>query len=120
MIDEFVRWYSVGLERFARDAVMIELRKSDLPDLNKAGVNLETDYLVASYITPARFEDEKDKWPKEAWSLVVEFNGPPDESLCTIADVRFLSPEGPTRLLHPGSVFELYEGRRMVARGEVL
>jgi hypothetical protein len=48
IIDEFVRWYSVGLERFARDAVMIELRKSDLPDLNKAGVNLETDYLVAS------------------------------------------------------------------------
>ncbi len=27
--------------------------------------------------------------------------------------------DGPTRLLHPGSVFELYEGRRLVARGEV-
>src|ERR1041385_1828592 len=72
------------------------------------------------YITPARFEDEKDKWPKEAWSLILEFNTSPDESLCTIAEVRFLSPDGPMRLLHPGSIFELYEGRRLVARGEVL
>ncbi|HZJ44469.1 MAG TPA: hypothetical protein VFD63_11915 [Pyrinomonadaceae bacterium] len=72
------------------------------------------------YSTAARFEEEKDKWPHEAWSLVLEFSGPPDESLCMIADVSLLNPEGPTRLLHPGSVFELFEGNRLVARGEVL
>lgn len=49
-----------------------------------------------------------------------EFSGPPDESLCLIADVRFLNPEGPVRLLHPGGAFELYEGPRLVAKGEVL
>jgi hypothetical protein len=72
------------------------------------------------YSTVARFEEEKNKWPDEAWSLVIEFNDPPDESLCVIADVSLLNPDGPIRLLHPGSVFELYEGRRLVARGEVL
>jgi len=72
------------------------------------------------YSTVARFEDEKDTWLKEAWSLVLEFSGPPDESLCMATDVGFLSEDGPMRLLHPGSIFELYEGRRLVARGEVL
>ena len=72
------------------------------------------------YSTAARFAEEKENWPHEAWSLVLEFNGPPDESLCVIADVHLLNPEGPSRLLHSGSVFELFEGNRLVARGEVL
>jgi len=72
------------------------------------------------YSTAARFEEEKDKWPHEAWSLVLEFSGPPDESHCVIADVRLLNPTGPAKLLRTGSVFELYEGRQLVARGEVL
>lgn len=72
------------------------------------------------YSTAARFEEEKEKWPQEAWSLVLEFNISPDESRCIIADVHFLNPEGPTRLLHSGSVFDLFEGDRLVARGEVL
>lgn len=72
------------------------------------------------YITVARFEDDKESYPKEAWSLVLEFNGSPGGSLCIMADVRFLVDEAPTHLLHPGSSFELYEGRQLVARGEVV
>ena len=72
------------------------------------------------YSTVARFEDEKEKYPREAWSLILEFSEPTDEKLCHIADVRLLNPEGPARLLHPGSVFELFEGSRLVAWGEVL
>ncbi|MDQ1637726.1 MAG: hypothetical protein QOF62_1065 [Pyrinomonadaceae bacterium] len=72
------------------------------------------------YSTVAKFEDEKDTWLTEAWSLILEFSGAPDESLCITTDVSFLSEEGPMRLLHSGSQFELYEGRRLVARGEVL
>ncbi len=72
------------------------------------------------YVTVARFDEEKDKWPNEAWSLVVNFHHPPDESLCMIADVRFLMPEAPVELLHTGSTFELFEGAKVVARGEVL
>jgi hypothetical protein len=72
------------------------------------------------YSTAARFEDERVKWPHEAWSLLLEFDGVPDESLCIIAEVSLLNPDGPIRLLHSGSIFELFEGNRLVARGEVL
>ncbi len=72
------------------------------------------------YSTVARFQEEKDKWTREAFSLVLEFNTPPDESLCMMVDVTLLNPDATTRLLHKGSVFELYEGRQVVARGEVL
>lgn len=72
------------------------------------------------YVTVARFDEAKDRWPNEAWSLVLDFREPLDESLCMIADVRFLMPEAPVELLHPGSTFELFEGSKVVARGEVL
>ena len=72
------------------------------------------------YSTVARFEADAASWPERAWSIVAEFHGPPDETLCTIANVQFLIPEAPTHLLRPGGQFELYEGRRLVARGEVL
>ncbi len=49
------------------------------------------------YSTAARFEEEKDKWPHEAWSLILEFSGPLDETLCVIADVSLLNPDGPAR-----------------------
>lgn len=71
------------------------------------------------YITVARFDDEKEKYPKEAWSLVVEFSNSPDY-LILFADVRFLVEDAPVHLLHSGSVFELYEGRKQVATGRVL
>lgn len=72
------------------------------------------------YVTVVRFDDFKDKWPNEAWSLVIDFSEPPDEFLCMIADVRFLMPGAPVELLHTGSTFELFEGAKVVARGEVL
>jgi hypothetical protein len=72
------------------------------------------------YSTVARFGETDTEWLKEAWSLVLEFNLAPDESLCHIVDVRLLSSEGPSDLLREGCVFELYEGRKLVARGEVL
>ncbi len=71
------------------------------------------------YITVARFEDEKEKYPEEAWSLVVDFNPPQDELGPFNAHVRFLADEAPSHLLRPGSSFELYEGRKLVARGVV-
>jgi hypothetical protein len=72
------------------------------------------------YVTVVRFDDEQDKWPSEAWSLVVDFHESPDESLCMTADVSFLAPEAPVELLRTGSTFQLFEGAKVVARGEVL
>ena len=76
--------------------------------------------LGPSYSTVARFRDAKIDWPAEAWSLVLDLPDPVDASLCTIANVRFLSPEGPVALLRPGGVFELFEGRQRVAIGTIL
>ena len=69
------------------------------------------------YVTVVRFEGQK---VDEAWSIVVDFCGSPDESLCMTADVRFLAPGAPVGLLRTGSTFELLEGAKVVARGEVL
>jgi len=70
------------------------------------------------YSTVARFENQKETWLQEAWSLVIEFIEPPDMALSHRVRVNFLA-EGPEDLLKPGSVFELMEGRRPVARGTI-
>jgi hypothetical protein len=94
--------------------------KSRICWIRKEAGGRESPPAGTQYSTVARFEEAKHEWPREAWSVVLEFTGPPDESLWIIADVSLLSPEAPTRLLRPGSIFELFEGHRMVARGEVL
>lgn len=72
------------------------------------------------YSTVARFANQADKWPQEAWSLVAEFTEVRDDLFCREAEIRFLSADAPADLLQPGSQFELYEGRRVVARGEIV
>lgn len=73
------------------------------------------------YSTAARFEGQVPNWEEEAWSLVAEFEGPVDETGWILADVRFLVPErAPIDLLRVGSRFELMEGPRVVATGEVI
>jgi hypothetical protein len=75
--------------------------------------------LGPKYTTVARFEDERDAWLKEAWSLVVEFIELPDATLSHRVRVRFLAEQGPANLLVIGSAFELMEGNKSVARGVV-
>jgi hypothetical protein len=72
------------------------------------------------YSTVARFYENAGNWPDVAWSLVLEWASPADTNDAMIVDVSFLSPDAPETLLHPGAIFELYEGKRCVARGEVL
>lgn len=68
------------------------------------------------YSTVARFEKQKESWPREAWSVFVEFIEPPNSALSHRVNIRFLA-DGPEELLEPGSVFELMEGRQSVADG---
>jgi hypothetical protein len=73
------------------------------------------------YSTVARFEEQtEEQWKKEAWSLLVEFTGPADESGQQVVAVRFLSENGPTKWLQRTSRFDLYEGEKKVAEGIVL
>ena len=61
---------------------------------------------------------EYEKREEEAWSLRIEFMTPPDASLTQNVKVSFLFDEAPD-LLEQNCLFELYEGRKLVARGKV-
>ena len=76
------------------------------------------------YSAPVRFSDVSEPWPgATVWSLVVERADTAETSadpLRWIADIYFLFPDAPHDELRPGRQFELYEGRRCVARGKIL
>jgi len=74
----------------------------------------------ARYTTLSHFEDDVIYWPESQWSLVVQFEEPSSRTLETIATVWFLSSDAPHDFLRAGSHFELLEGKRIVARGEIL
>jgi len=80
----------------------------------------KTPPLGPKYSTVARFIDISEKWPKEAWSIVAEFIKPTDSNNCTIVKLSFLVDTGPEYLLYSGSRFDLFEGPRIVATGEVI
>jgi hypothetical protein len=55
----------------------------------------------------------------DSWSLVISFDGEPNIELEQHVLIRFLSPNAPHDWLKPGRLFQLYEGNRLVAYGEV-
>jgi len=73
------------------------------------------------YSTVALFEEQtEEQWRHEAWSLVIDLHGQPDDSGYQFADIRFLAEDGPTKWLQPSCMFSLYEGEKKVADGIVL
>ena len=73
------------------------------------------------YSTVARFESLADRWPNEAWSIVLHISAPADAEGIMVAEIAMLAgADAPKQLLSPGSRFDLFEGRSQVASGEVL
>lgn len=72
------------------------------------------------YCAPARFEGQPPGAEGANWSLVVEFLSRPSNSTDWIAEVRWLVDEAPYELIRMGARFELYEGKKCVARGVIL
>jgi hypothetical protein len=73
------------------------------------------------YATIVRFVNPKEPWPPSvAWTLVVRKVGAGDGPLQWVAAVNFLFEEAPQHLLAEGNEFELYEGRKRVARGRII
>ena len=72
-----------------------------------------------SYSTVVHFIDEP--WPHAtgSWSLVVVKNEPLSTEFRWIADVHFLVEDAPHDSLRDGREFELYEGKKCVARGRI-
>lgn len=75
---------------------------------------------AATHTTVAKFEKLADRWPREAWSVVLTFHVPPNARRGATVSIRMLVEDAPKELLEVGSRFELYEGRRIVARGVVV
>jgi hypothetical protein len=70
------------------------------------------------YSTVVRIGEEE--WPSaESWSLVVRKQEAESSEYRWIADVHFLFEEAPQDSLRPGQTFELYEGAKCVARGQI-
>lgn len=73
------------------------------------------------FVAPARIQGVEDRWPGEAWSLVIEFDPATPITYDMEVSVKFLVPEhAPPGVLEPGGWFELFEGSRRIAAGTVL
>lgn len=73
------------------------------------------------YITVAKFEEDKDTWEKEAWSIVLEFSeSPAKQGNPSRGTARFLVEDAPVERLVSGKRFEMYEGRTKVAEVEIM
>ena len=72
-----------------------------------------------TYSTVATFEQNRRDPHCGAWSLVVRFIEPPDEKLSHYVMVRFLVDWAPEEWLESGNSFELLEGAKVVAVGQV-
>lgn len=72
------------------------------------------------YSAPARFEGQAAGSEGANWSLVVDLQSRPSGATDWIAEVRYLVDEAPHELLRLGACFELYEGKKCVARGVII
>lgn len=69
--------------------------------------------------TAARFEDARDRWPNESWSVVIRPVRIFEDRRVGIYTICFLSPDAPRTILSPHTRFELCEGIQVVAKGVV-
>ena len=73
------------------------------------------------YSTVSRFQEDIAAWLQEAWSIVLEFDDPPvAQGNPSMARARFLAEQAPVDRLQPGRTLELYEGKKKVARVEIV
>jgi hypothetical protein len=73
------------------------------------------------YATVVQFPSLGEPWSAPVdWTLVVRKVSVVDEPHKWIAEVRFLFEDAPQHLLSEGADFELYEGRKCVARGRII
>jgi hypothetical protein len=71
------------------------------------------------YRSVARFDEDPNN-TLGSWDVLVRFADPPAYEHPSLATVSFLSENAPMQLLHAGSRFELTEGRKVVARVQIV
>ena len=74
-----------------------------------------------TYSTAVRLLDSGEPWPPPIlWTLVVRKSKVLDHPMRWLVDINFLVDEAPHHLLVENTKFELYEGKRCVAKGEII
>jgi hypothetical protein len=74
---------------------------------------------VSLYRSAVRFDADPNR-TLGTWDIELRFDRPPAVGAESTAIVSFRSNDAPRELLRPGSAFELTEGKKVVARGEVV
>ena len=73
------------------------------------------------YATVVRFTDTDEPWPSHiSWSLVVEKIESMSSEFHWVANVSYKMDDAPHDSLRCGRKFELFEGKRCVASGEII
>lgn len=72
------------------------------------------------YSTIAKVPGDNQPWPETAWSFVVNFPSGYRGLGKTIGEAHFLVESAPSHLLHPGTVVELFEGKKLAAFAQVV
>lgn len=67
-----------------------------------------------SYSAVARFAEDRDTWPADAWSIVLQYRPEQLNEIPVSACAEFLSPDAPVARLAAGRTFELLEGNVVV------
>ncbi len=72
------------------------------------------------YVSVAKFPEDAESWPHEAWSVVINLLQPDSSPRNATGTARFLVPGAPQKRLQPGRTFEMFEGARRSATVTVL
>lgn len=91
-------------------AVALKWDEWKLPALPESG----------QYVSVAKFPEDAESWPHEAWSVVIELSQPELALRNARGTARFLMPGAPQTRLQSGRTFEMFEGVRRSATVTVL
>lgn len=72
------------------------------------------------FALPARFHHQGDDWKENAWTLMVEVEGVPENDGRQYGVARFLMPTAPHDWLSEGERFTIFEGPLALADGAVV
>jgi hypothetical protein len=72
------------------------------------------------FVSPARFEHQRDDWRGDSWSLTIEFDSKSNPKVPQIVQVDFLANDAPINWLLKGRRFTLFDGAEAMAEGEIL
>ena len=87
---------------------------------NKTAAQLNKLLAGAKYSTVIKFEEDNKNWTAGAWSIILNKLVQDNTKCVMTGDMKFLSPDAPNDLLTINKKFELFEGKKCAAKGEII